>query len=183
MVCHGKPFSSLSDLSMFVNETICDQEQLEVGAFQMTERILTRCGHPCGIYFCVHGPRQVKFTAIWETDNNTVLLYGASGERTLRTQLVDAPNLQTAVAGSDFNDIPPCKAVIIMDNESRNKEVVRTMEKLITEDYSIVIWPDTITHKDINDCVLAGVNVKEIIKNNIHQGLSAMMAIANWKKT
>ena len=73
MVCHGKPFSCLSDLRMFVNETICDQEQLEVGAFQMTERILTRCGHPCGIYFCVHGPRQVKFTAIWETDNNTVM--------------------------------------------------------------------------------------------------------------
>ena len=88
-----------------------------------------------------------------------------------------------AVAGSDFNDIPPCEAVIIMDNEKRNKEVVRTMEKLIAEDYSIVIWPDTITHKDINDCVLAGVDVKTIIENNIHQGLSAMMAIANWKRT
>ena len=98
MVCHGKPFASLSELRMFVNETICGQEQLEVGAFQMSERILTRCGHPCGIYFCIHGPRQVKFTAIWETDKNTVLFYGASGERTFRTQLVDAPALQTAVA-------------------------------------------------------------------------------------
>ena len=88
-----------------------------------------------------------------------------------------------AVAGSDFNDIPPCEAVIIMDNERRNKEVVRTMEKLIAEDYSIVIWPDTITHKDINDCVLAGVDVKTILENNTHQGLSAMMAIATWKKT
>jgi hypothetical protein len=57
------------------------------------------------------------------------------------------------------------------------------MEKLIEQDYSIVIWPDTITHKDINDCVLAGVDVKAIIENNTHQGLSAMMALANWKKT
>ena len=88
-----------------------------------------------------------------------------------------------AVAGSDFNDIPPCEAVIVMDNEPRNSEVVRTMEKLIGQDYSIVVWPDTITRKDINDCVLAGVDVKEIIENNTHQGLSAMMAIANWKKT
>ena len=87
-----------------------------------------------------------------------------------------------AVAGSDFNDIPPCEAVIILDNEPRNREVVRTMEKLIGQDYSIVIWPDTITHKDINDCVLAGVDVKTIIENNTHQGLSAMMAIANWKR-
>ena len=88
-----------------------------------------------------------------------------------------------AVAGSDFNDIPPCEAVIIMDNEPRNNEVVRTMEKLIAQDYNIVVWPDTVTHKDINDCVLAGVDVKEIIENNTHQGLSAMMAIANWKRT
>ena len=98
MVSHGQPFASINDLRTFVNETICCQEQLEIGAFQMTERILTRLGHPCGIYFCIHGPRQVKFSAIWETDNNTVLFYGASGERTLKTQLLDAPVLQTAVA-------------------------------------------------------------------------------------
>ena len=88
-----------------------------------------------------------------------------------------------AVAGSDFNDIPPCEAVIVMDNEPRNNEVVRTMEKLIAQDYSIVIWPDTVTHKDINDMVLANVDVKTILENNTYQGLSAMMAIANWKKT
>ena len=88
-----------------------------------------------------------------------------------------------AVAGSDFNDIPPCEAVIVMDNEPRNNEVVRTMEKLIAQDYSIVIWPDTVTQKDINDMVLANVDVKTILENNTHQGLSAMMAIANWKRT
>ena len=88
-----------------------------------------------------------------------------------------------AVAGSDFNDIPPCEAVIVMDNEPRNNEVVRTMEKLIAQDYSIVIWPDTVTHKDINDMVLANVDVKTILENNTYQGLSAMMAIANWKRT
>ena len=88
-----------------------------------------------------------------------------------------------AVAGSDFNDIPPCEAVIVMDNEPRNNEVVRTMEKLIAQDYSIVIWPDTVTHKDINDMVLANVDVKTILENNTYQGISAMMAIANWKRT
>ena len=70
-----------------------------------------------------------------------------------------------------------------MDNEPRNNEVVRTMEKLIAQDYSIVIWPDTVTQKDINDMVLANVDVKTILENNTHQGLSAMMSIANWKKT
>ena len=94
----GQPLENLDDLREFVNETICYQEHLEIGAFQMTERILVRCGDPCGIYFCIHGPRQVKFTAIWETDGNTVLFYGSTGERTLKTQLTDAPALVTRAA-------------------------------------------------------------------------------------
>jgi hypothetical protein len=27
-----------------------------------------RGGTPCGIHFCLHGPRATKFSAIWETD-------------------------------------------------------------------------------------------------------------------
>jgi hypothetical protein len=65
-----------------------------MGAFQMTERILVRAGKPCGIFFCLHGPRAVKFTAIWETDRNQILFYGSSGERFQRIQLLEAPGLQ-----------------------------------------------------------------------------------------
>ena len=98
MLSNGQPFETITDLREFVNETICYHEQLEVGVFNMTERILMRGGYPCGIYFCVHGPREVKFTAIWETDGNTILFYGATGERTLKTQLTDAPELQETAA-------------------------------------------------------------------------------------
>ncbi len=89
---------SLDDLREYVNETICNQEQLEIGAFKMTERILVRGGQPCGIYFCVHGPRQVKFTAIWETDTNSILFYSSTGERIFRTQLTEAPSLMCNAA-------------------------------------------------------------------------------------
>jgi hypothetical protein len=47
-----------------------------------------RGGKPCGLYFCLHGPRAVTFSAIWETANNTVLFYDSSGERFQKTQLV-----------------------------------------------------------------------------------------------
>ena len=87
-----------------------------------------------------------------------------------------------AVAGSDFNDIPPCDSVIIMDNEPRNKEVVKTMETLIDRDHQIVIWPDYISEKDINDMILAGRDVQTIIKDNTYKGLFARMALTNWKK-
>ncbi|MHA1564418.1 MAG: hypothetical protein ACTSX7_03805 [Alphaproteobacteria bacterium] len=64
----------------------------------MTERILVRGGKPCGIYFCLHGPRSTKFSAIWETDRNRILFYGSSGERFLKTQLNDFPEQECAAA-------------------------------------------------------------------------------------
>jgi hypothetical protein len=88
----------LDDLRAFVHETICQINELEVNAFKMTERILTRGGRPCGLYFCLHGPRAVKFTAIWETDRNSVLFYSPTGERMQRAQLIQAPNLVPLLA-------------------------------------------------------------------------------------
>lgn len=89
---------NLDQLREFVNEILCQFNQLESGAFPLSERILVRGGRACGIYFCLHGPRSVKFTAIWETDRNTVLFYGASGERFHKVQLVEAPVLEAAAA-------------------------------------------------------------------------------------
>lgn len=77
----------LRDLRNYVHGKICDHNQLEFGAFHMTERLLTRAGRPCGILFCVHGPRSVKLTAIWEAERNTVLFYGSSGQRLDRAHL------------------------------------------------------------------------------------------------
>ncbi|NIP85126.1 MAG: hypothetical protein GTO03_06025 [Planctomycetales bacterium] len=98
MLATCNQLQSLDNLRQYVNEIICNHEQLEIGIFQMTERILIRGEQPCGIYFCVHGPRQVKITAIWETDSNTILFYGASGERFFRTKLTEAPQLIEMVA-------------------------------------------------------------------------------------
>ena len=81
-------FEDLDQLRGYVETTICAQNELEVGAFPLTERILVRGGAPCGMYFCLHGPREVRLTAIWETDRNTMLFYGSTGDRlaTIRVQ-------------------------------------------------------------------------------------------------
>lgn len=90
--------SNLDALRDFVNETLCEHYELKLDAFEMTERVLRRGGRPCGMYFCLHGPRAVKFTAIWETDRNRILFYGSTGERFLKTQLLVAPRLDCAAA-------------------------------------------------------------------------------------
>lgn len=89
---------SLDQLRRYVHETICRQNELEVNVFEVSERILLRSGRPCGMLFCLHGPRSVKLTAIWETESNTILFYGSAGQRTQRTRLLGPKDLQLQAA-------------------------------------------------------------------------------------
>jgi hypothetical protein len=89
---------TLNELRKYVNETLCNHEHLEFGAFRFSERILYRSGKACGIYFCLHGPRSVQYSAIWETDRNTILFYGCNGDRFQKTQLIVAPSLELQLA-------------------------------------------------------------------------------------
>jgi hypothetical protein len=95
MMANPVHINDISDLRDFVHTTLCQQNELELGIFPFSERILVRGGRPCGIFFCLYGPRSVKFTAIWETERNSILFYGSSGERVLKTQLTHAPRLVT----------------------------------------------------------------------------------------
>ena len=77
----------LNDLREFVYRTICDQNDLEFGVFELSERYLTRSGTPCGVFYCLHGPRSVKLTAIWDTEQNMIRFYASTGERLHTTKL------------------------------------------------------------------------------------------------
>ena len=88
-----------------------------------------------------------------------------------------------AVAGADFRYLPPGDTTIVLDNEPRSIEIIKQMERLIHQEHELVIWPDTITQKDINDMVLAGVkDIQTIINNNTFSGLEANMKLAAWKR-
>ena len=90
-----------------------------------------------------------------------------------------------AVAGADFIHLPFEKEdiTIVLDNEPRSKEIVKRMTQLADNNYSLVIWPDTIFQKDINDMTLAGVrDIQKIIDDNTFTGLELRMKLAAWKK-
>ena len=88
-----------------------------------------------------------------------------------------------AVAGVDFRYLPPGDTTIVLDNEPRSREIIKQMERLIHQEHELVIWPDTITQKDINDMVLAGVkDIQQLINNNTFSGLEAKMKLAAWKR-
>ena len=69
---------TLDELRQFVHKTLCEKENLLADQFTMTEVRLTRGNGPCGLQFCLRGPRNVRLAAIWVADRNVVYLYDAS---------------------------------------------------------------------------------------------------------
>jgi hypothetical protein len=86
---------SIDELRRYVADTLCNLELLKSDQFQLSQQILHRDGKPCGIHFCLHGPRALRLTAIWETDHNSILFYGSSGRRMQRVRLVQSPTIES----------------------------------------------------------------------------------------
>jgi hypothetical protein len=72
--------------------------------------------------------------------------------------------------------------IYVFDNEPRNREIVNRISKTIDRGDKVVIWSSNIKEKDINDLVLAGHNVMDMLKSNTHIGLEAKIKFNNWKK-
>jgi transcription elongation factor Elf1 len=75
--------------------------------------------------------------------------------------------------------------VLIFDNENRNKDIINLMKKSIKAGYKVVIWPDNILEKDINDMILYGFTqeaIENIISVNTFSGLGAMNRLNFWKR-
>ena len=90
-----------------------------------------------------------------------------------------------AVGGADFTRLKKDNTTIIFDNERRNYEVLKQIEKTINLGYNIVLWPDDIKEKDINDMIISGKTKDElqtIIKNNTYQGNMAKIKFTTWRK-
>jgi hypothetical protein len=95
-----------------------------------------------------------------------------------------------AVIGTGFNKLEQLEyskdnMTVIVDNQPRNKEVCQVIENLIEKDYNIVIWPQSLKEKDINDIVKAGkspASVKAMIDKHTFSGLQARANFYAWKR-
>ena len=98
-----------------------------------------------------------------------------------------------AVAGADFSKplsiggrlMLNGELTVIFDNERRNKEICKQIEKNISQGRNVVIWPDSMKHKDINDMIIAGYTkeqVQQIITDNTFSGATAQLRFTEWRK-
>jgi len=89
-----------------------------------------------------------------------------------------------AMAGSDVD----CRTynwsdyIWVYDNEPRNREIVNRISKSIDRGDKVVIWPNNIQEKDINDMAIAGHDVKSLVELNTYHGLEAQVKLTEWKK-
>jgi len=93
-----------------------------------------------------------------------------------------------AMAGADNNASgleQTENAIFVYDNEPRNVEIVRRMEKAIDQGYKVCIWPSNLREKDINDIVLAGMKPEDLqvlIDVNSYSGLEGKLKLSEWRK-
>ena len=104
---------------------------------------------------------------------------------------IDAMFLKNTIAscGSDIvSEIEKAflnkeNAVIIYDNEPRNKDTVKKLARAIRKGYKVVIWPDGLAQKDLNDMMKAGYPYHQTILANIYKGLEAEVRLNSWKRS
>ena len=70
----------------------------------------------------------------------------------------------------------------VYDNEPRNREIVNRISRTIDRGDQVVIWPSDLQHKDINDMVLGGQNVQDLVESNVYSGLKAQLQFNTWKR-
>lgn len=90
--------ATLEALRDYVRTAICERDRLDPEAAPLFERAIIRRGAPCGLFFQVQGPRQVRFYALWAAEENRILFYDQTGTRIAETRLNDAPDLRRLVA-------------------------------------------------------------------------------------
>ena len=72
--------------------------------------------------------------------------------------------------------------IYVYDNEPRSREITDRIRKTIDRGDKVVIWPTNIGEKDVNDMILGGHDVMDMLKSNTYSGLKAKIKFNNWKK-
>ena len=143
-----------------------------------------------GRSFVINSSNSVKYITVM-FDENAPKIYGLDEiDRDDTVYITEGPFDSTFIQ----NSIAMCGAdaevsswgisdpVWIYDNEPRNREIVTRIQRAIDNGSRVVIWPESIDEKDINDMVMCGLDAQSVIKSNTYSGLEAKLKFTNWKK-
>jgi hypothetical protein len=105
---------------------------------------------------------------------------------------IDSLFLKNSIAVCDSNlesasqHVKKEKIVLVFDNEPRNKEIVNKIGEAIDKHFNVVIWPEMVEEKDINEMILDGAwtpeEISDIIEQCTYVNLRAKLEFIKWKK-
>jgi predicted RNA-binding Zn-ribbon protein involved in translation (DUF1610 family) len=141
------------------------------------------------------GESKVKYITI-KMDEDFKKIYGLDRvDLTKRIYVVEGPIdslfLQNSLATMDaslYNItllLGNYDYVFIHDNEPRNHDIVKQMNKTIRHGDYIFIWPQNIVAKDINDWIMTGATgseIQSVIDRHTFNDLRAKLEFEQWKK-
>jgi transcription elongation factor Elf1 len=103
----------------------------------------------------------------------------------------DSYFVENSIASGDSNlggvaaVLPELDTVLVYDNEPRNKDIVKQIEKSIDKGHKVCLFPESVSGKDVNEMIQNGFTsdeIKSIIDNNTFSGLSAKLKFTHWKR-
>ena len=136
------------------------------------------------------GPSKVKYITVMINDD-APKIYGLDTIRKSSPVFVtegpfDSTFIRNSIAmcgaDGDVGKWGISDPVWVYDNEPRSKEITTRISNTINRGDKVVIWPNNLKEKDINDMVLAGHSVQELLESNIYNGLKAKLQFNTWKR-
>jgi hypothetical protein len=85
-------FSAVEELAAFVHEVLCARDALDPAQVPLFRTPLQRGARTCGLVFHVEGPRLLRTSAVWSSDDGRIIFYDSSGARFREVELSESPS-------------------------------------------------------------------------------------------
>ena len=136
------------------------------------------------------GPNFVKYITVMLNDDAPKVFGLEQINKTKTVYVTEGPFDSTFIRNSiamcgadgDVRGWGISRPVWVYDNEPRSSEILKRIESTIDRGECVVIWPQNIKEKDINDMVLSKYDIMSILELNTYSGLEAKIKFNNWKK-
>ena len=160
-----------------------DESRIVIPMYDETKNLIGFQGRALGKSF-------TKYITVMLNDDSPKIYGLEKIDRKQSIYIVEGPFDSTfvensiAMCGSDIDvrSFDWSDYIWVLDNEPRNREIVNRVSGVINRGDRVVIWPNGLMEKDINDMILAGHDVMSMLELNTYSGLEAKIKFNNWKK-
>lgn len=198
------------DFHKFANTLVPDKYDASIKEGRIVIPMLDRQKKLIGFQGRALNDKSLRYITVMLGDDNPKLFGLDLVDFSKKFYVVEGPidsmflNNALAVCGGSIHtelekqSIVKNLATIVYDNEPRNEHIIRAMKKSIASNFSVCIWPRSLTQKDINDMICSritnrdyvrteevqriGLAIEKLIDEHTYSGLEAELELTKWGK-